>query len=113
MKGAGAAMCDSLANRTSQLYPLECSCGQKMKIIAFIVCPYTIRRILFSMGLPTEPPQLAPARDPPQFNFCQLLDDTEDGFSSDIEPEVEYAESQFTEMDCQLLENTSDGFLDS
>ena len=65
------------------------------------------------MGLPTEPPQLAAARDPPQYNLCQLRDDTEDGFSPNIEPEVEYAESQFSETDCQLLENTSDGFLDS
>jgi hypothetical protein len=90
--------------------PLLCSCGEKMKIIAFITSPSAIRQILFHMGHPLEPPLLAAARDPPQHTFCQLLD-TEDGFSSDLEPQTEYDECEFSSDDSQFLD-TADGFLE-
>lgn len=46
-----------------------CSCGGKMKIIAFITDPASIRRYLEGEGLPADPPSIAPARPPPQSEF--------------------------------------------
>ena len=43
--------------------------GGKMKIIAFIIDPASIRRYLEGVGLPTEAPPKAPARSPPQAEF--------------------------------------------
>ena len=45
------------------------ACGGKMKIIAFITDPASIRRYLEGVGLPTEAPPIAPARSPPQIEF--------------------------------------------
>ena len=42
------------------------ACGRKMKIIAFITDPASIRRYLEGVGLPTAAPPIAPARSPPQ-----------------------------------------------
>jgi len=49
---------------------IVCSrCGSKMHRIGHIDAPETIERILGHLGLPTKPPQPAPARAPPQ---CDL-----------------------------------------
>jgi hypothetical protein len=46
---------------------IVCSrCGSKMHRISHIDAPETIERILGHMGLPTQPPQRAAARAPPQ-----------------------------------------------
>lgn len=45
------------------------ACGRKMRIIAFITDPASVRRYLEGEGLPTEPPPIAPARSPPQMEF--------------------------------------------
>ena len=45
------------------------ACGHKMRIIAFITDPASIRRYLEGEGLPTEAPPIAPARSPPQMEF--------------------------------------------
>ena len=37
-----------------------------MRIIAFVLDPVVIGRILRHIGKPTEPPQILPARSPPQ-----------------------------------------------
>ena len=37
-----------------------------MRIIAFVLDPPVIERILHHIGEPTEPPQVLPARSPPQ-----------------------------------------------
>jgi len=77
--------------------------------VRYITHPITIRRILSKLNLPTETPQFSPDRDPPQYDFNQLLD-TEDGFCSDIEPVIEYTE-EVPDFDiCQLVPGTEDGF---
>jgi hypothetical protein len=40
-------------------------CGGKMKLIAVILERAAIRKILMHIGLPSEPPALAPARASP------------------------------------------------
>jgi hypothetical protein len=58
-------------------------CGSKMHRISHIDDPDTIEKILGHLGLPTAPPQPAPARAPPQceFDFADFdepeLDDVE------------------------------------
>jgi hypothetical protein len=42
-------------------------CGGRMKLRALVVTAAGIRRYLRWLGEPTEPPVLAPARDPPFF----------------------------------------------
>jgi hypothetical protein len=44
-------------------------CQGKMKIIAFITDPASVRRYLEGEGLPTETPAIAPAGPPPQLEF--------------------------------------------
>jgi len=41
-------------------------CGGKLKVIAAIMRPEVIDGILKHLGLPWEPPPIAPARAPPQ-----------------------------------------------
>jgi len=40
-----------------------------MRLVATIKDPDVIRKILSHLGLPTEPPAVAPARAPPQLDF--------------------------------------------
>jgi hypothetical protein len=54
-----------LVARIYEVWPLVClRCSSAMKLIAFIIEPFTIQKILNHIGLPTEPPRLTPARDP-------------------------------------------------
>ncbi len=41
-------------------------CGEPMRIIAFVLDPPVIERILTHIGQPTAPPMILPARSPPQ-----------------------------------------------
>ena len=41
-----------------------------MRIIAFITHSADIRRILDHIGVESEPPHIAPARGPPQWDGC-------------------------------------------
>ena len=41
-------------------------CGQPMRLIAFIMEPPVVEKILLHIGEPTEPPAVLPARAPPQ-----------------------------------------------
>ena len=36
-----------------------------MRLIAFLTDPASVKPILVHLGLPAEPPRVAPARDPP------------------------------------------------
>ena len=47
-----------------------------MRIIAFVLDPVVIERILHHVGEPTEPPAILPARSPPQgeIEFDQSAD---------------------------------------
>jgi hypothetical protein len=59
-----------LIARVYEVLPLVCvRCRSPMKLIAFITEPFTIENILNHIGLPTEPPRLSPARDPPQLTI--------------------------------------------
>ncbi len=53
--------------RIFECLPLLCPrCGQPMRIIAFVLDPPVIERILRHIGKPTAPPAILPARSPPQ-----------------------------------------------
>ena len=56
-----------LLTRIYECLPLQCPhCGQPMRIIAFVLDPPVIERVLRHVGEPTEPPVVLPARSPPQ-----------------------------------------------
>ena len=67
-----AARCWALLlTRIYECLPLRCpSCGQPMRIIAFILEPPVIERILRHIDQPHEPPVVLPARSPPQGEFA-------------------------------------------
>jgi hypothetical protein len=59
-----------LMQRTFGTDVLECpDCGGRRTVVALIDEPDVIRRILTHLGLPTSPPQLHPARPPPDPDF--------------------------------------------
>ncbi len=56
-----------LLARIYECLPLTCEkCGQPMRLIAFIMEPVVVEKILLHVGEPTEPPTVLPARAPPQ-----------------------------------------------
>jgi hypothetical protein len=63
-----AARCWALLlARIYECLPLRCErCGEPMRIIAFVLDPPVIQRILSHIDEPTMPPTVAPARSPPQ-----------------------------------------------
>ena len=59
-----------LIARVYETDPLQCGrCGGRMKIIAFVIEPSEIKKILAHLGLPTDTPKFHPARGPPQSDF--------------------------------------------
>jgi hypothetical protein len=53
--------------RIYECLPLLCPrCAKPMRIIAFILDPPQVERILTHIGEPTEPPTILSARAPPQ-----------------------------------------------
>jgi hypothetical protein len=55
-----------LLARIYEVFPLRCAlCGAQMRIIAFITDAPARHSILTSLGEPTTPPEVAPARGPP------------------------------------------------
>ena len=73
-----AALCWAmLLARIYECLPLTCEkCGQPMRLIAFIMEPPVVEKILSHIGEPTEPPLVLPARAPPQgeLDFDQVVD---------------------------------------
>jgi hypothetical protein len=70
----------ALLKHVFQLDLLVCpECQGKRKIIAAVTKPDAIEKILTHLGLPTQPPRLAPARAPPQMD----LDGTGWGYQTD------------------------------
>ena len=60
----------ALLARTFNLHLETCSlCGGKMKVVAAVTDPASVRRYLQGVGLPAATPTLAPARAPPQTEF--------------------------------------------
>jgi hypothetical protein len=65
-----------LLARIYECLPLTCEkCGQPMRLIAFIMEPVVVEKILSHIGEPTEPPAVFPARAPPQveMDFDQVV----------------------------------------
>ena len=55
-----------LMARVGEEFPLQCpGCGGDIRLIAFIIEPGPIRKILTHLGEPLEPPPVSPARGPP------------------------------------------------
>lgn len=62
---------------------LECpKCKGRMKILAAVTAPASVRRVLENLCLPTEAPHLRPARPPPQTEFSDERAQS-DGFCAD------------------------------
>ena len=60
-----------LMRREFEIDVLRCvRCGWRRKRIALITDLSVARRILAHLGLPSEPPSVAPARPPPQPSFA-------------------------------------------
>ena len=68
LPGKVAARCWALLlARIFEYLPLVCTrCGEPMRLIAFILDPPVVERILVHIGEPTEAPVVLPARSPPQ-----------------------------------------------
>jgi hypothetical protein len=65
--GASSPQAGSRSDSIYECLPLQCpSCGQPMRMIAFILEPPVIERILGHIGEPVAPPVILPARSPPQ-----------------------------------------------
>lgn len=76
--GRLAARCWALLlARIYECLPLLCPrCGEPMRLIAFILDPPVIERILTHIGEPVTPPAVLPARAPPQAELgFELPDD--------------------------------------
>lgn len=72
-EGFSAAACSTryswaeLMRRVFAIDVLRChACGSRRRIIALITQQGIVRRILEHLGLPADPPPVAPARVPPQ-----------------------------------------------
>jgi hypothetical protein len=124
-----------LLARIYEVFPLTCTCGEAMKIIAFITNPHTARHILSHLKLCTNPFDPLPFEREPEYTICDLLSYTEDGFPDSYDtprsqpvPEVirwkgssahknkeafanEYEPIPEYEI-CDLLPGTPDGFPD-
>jgi len=58
--------------RTFAIDVLICDhCGGPRRLIALLTDGLVVRKILTHLGLDTEPPPLAPARAPPEFQFAE------------------------------------------
>ncbi len=67
LRRAAARCWALLLVRIYECLPLLCpSCGQPMRIIAFLEDPPVVEKILLHIGEPTQAPELLPARAPPQ-----------------------------------------------
>jgi hypothetical protein len=74
-----------LIARIYEVEPLLCSCEKEMKINRIVTNSTEIRRILTKIGWPT----IAPEFDEPQalieWEICQLIPDTHDGFPDETD----------------------------
>jgi hypothetical protein len=76
-----------LIARIYEVNPLICQCGKEIKITAFVTHSAEIRRILDRVGWHCETIEFDPPHDFAEWEICQLIPGTEDGFPVDI-PEV-------------------------
>lgn len=67
---------------------LECpKCKGRMKILAAVTAPASVRRLLESLGLPSEAPRLQAARPPPQLELADGGTQPEDFYADPPSPE--------------------------
>jgi hypothetical protein len=79
-----------LIARIYETDPLTCTnCGKKIKIIAFVTCAAEICRILSGIGWPTLPPEFDPPCDLVEYEICQLIPGTKDGFP-EFEQQIQF-----------------------
>jgi hypothetical protein len=65
-----------LMARIYEVFPLECpACGHPMRIIAFVTEAASIVKILSHIGEATQPPEISPARGPPQWDEAEINQD--------------------------------------
>ena len=77
-----------LIARIYEVFPLLCPiCGGQMRMIAFITHSTDIRQMLQHIGVPAEPPNIAPARGPPLWEDC----DAQMGEGAQVEPDWDLA----------------------
>ena len=57
------------------------NCGGKRRVVAFLTERKPIKEILAHLGLPTEPPQVAAARAPPQAELFDQRPDPDLGYT--------------------------------
>ena len=72
IRGTAARCWALLLARIYECLPLQCPrCGEPLRIIAFILEPPVIERILTHVGEPVSAPAVLPARAPPQMEMDQ------------------------------------------
>jgi hypothetical protein len=65
-----------LIARIYEVFPLQCpTCGHPMRMIAFVTEAASIVKILSHIGEATQPPEIAPARGPPQWDEADINQD--------------------------------------
>jgi Putative transposase/Transposase zinc-binding domain len=74
-----------LIARIYEVDPLLCNCGKEMKIVKIVTNPSEIWRILNKIGWPTTTPEFDEPQDLAEWDICQLVPGTADGFPEDYE----------------------------
>lgn len=74
-----------LIARIYEQNPLLCPCGKEMKITKIVTDPAEIRRILTKIGWPITTPEFDEAQDLAEWDICQLVPGTADGFPDEYD----------------------------
>ena len=72
-------------SRIYEVNPLLCVCGKEMRITKFVTHPTEIWRILTKLGWPTTAPDFDEPHDFAEWEICQLVLGTTDGFPADCD----------------------------
>ena len=73
-----------LIARIYEVNPLVCQCGKEIKIVAFVTHSAEIRRILSRVGWPCEKFEFDLPENMVDWEVCQLISRTTDGFPEDV-----------------------------
>jgi len=74
-----------LIARIYEADPLLCDCGKEMKIIKIVTSPTQIWHILSKIGWPTTAPDFDEPQDLVEWEICQLIPGTVDGFPEECD----------------------------
>ena len=74
-----------LIARIYEVDPLLCVCGKEMKIIKIVTSPTQIWHILSKIGWPTTAPDFDEPQDLVEWDICQLIPGTADGFPEEYD----------------------------